>query len=462
MARSYATVGQMMSYAIDRSVSSPDVQMPRDRNGDVELLLRHMLEFVLMAARSRDAFLRTVVQTDHTTGSITGVPRMRSTSPDLIAELLPSSSDTDDSARLGISLHVSESVSVRQLGRLRRALGSSPHHLLVVITRRSDLADSEGAAERDRQEQLDRQDPQGSRAGEEPGADQQAALPQGVITFSWHRLAKRMPKADPGHAHLWETIGEIGENAGSPVVQYPLNARRLLTRPSIAQELRGHLDVFHLASRTLLGTSPHFSTRRGQTDAHLQAGVSRQRFGLEFGEVDHGSPVHLLRTGEKPVPLDIGRLATDEERAQAKERLEAIARHGSWRTDPAAIPRRAELLGTPASPEVEGARLLLWAVMNPMLLRDRGFDLAPARRQPALTATSLGLRLLRRGDETGTTYRIWVGESRHWGSLIPRVTREGSGGGSEETYAVAPRKKQSTADFVWEVHKALRSLTITR
>ena len=460
MARSYATVGQMMSYAIDRSVSSPDVQMPRDRNGDVELLLRHMLEFVLMAARSRDAFLRTVAQTDHTTGSITGVPRLRSTSPDLIAELLPSSSDTDDSARLGISLHVSEPFSVRQLSRLRRALGSSPHHLLVVITRRSDLADSEGAAEQDRREQRVRQD-QGPRADEGSAADQRAALPQGVITVSWHRLAKRMPKVDAGHAHLWETIGEIGENAGSPVVQYPLNARRLLTRSSIAQELRGHLDVFHLASRTQLGASPHFSTRRGQTDAHLQAGVSRQRFGLEFGEVDHGSPVHLLRTGEKPVPLHIGRLAADEQRAQAKERLEAIARRSSWRTDPAAIPRRAELLGTPASPEVEGARLLLWAVMNPMLLRDRGFDLAPARRQPALTATSLGLRLLERGDGTGATYRIWVGESRHWGSLIPRVTREGSGGESEETYAVAPRKKQSTADFVWEVHKALRSLTIT-
>lgn len=458
MARSYATVGQMMSYAIDRSVVSPDVQMPRDRNRDVELLLRHMLEFVLMAARSRDAFLRTVAQTDHTTGSITSAPRMRSTSPDLIAELLPSSSDTDDSVRLGISLRVGEPFSVRQLSRLRRALGTSPQHLLVVITRRSDLADSEGAAEQDRQEQLDRQ---GARGDEETGADQQAALPQGVITFSWHRLAKRMPKADPGHAHLWETIAEIGENAGSPVVQYPLNARRLLTRPSTAQELRGHLDVFHLASRTLLGTSPHFSTRRGQTGAHLQAGVSRQRSGLEFGEVDRGRPVHVLRTGEKPVPLDIGRLETDEERAQAKEQLEAIARHGSWRTDPGTIPRRTELLGTPASPEVEGARLLLWAVMNPMLLRDRGFDLAPARRQPALTATSLGLRLLQRGDDSGTTYRIWVGESRHWGSLIPRVTREGGGGESEETYAVAPRKKQSTADFVWEVHKALRSLTIT-
>src|SRR5699024_4790158 len=102
MAHSYATVGQMMTYAIDRSVVSPAVQMPRDRNRDVELLRRHMLEFVLMAARSRDAFLRPVAQTVHTPGSITSAPRMRSTSPHLIAELLPSSSETDDSVRLGI------------------------------------------------------------------------------------------------------------------------------------------------------------------------------------------------------------------------------------------------------------------------------------------------------------------------------------------------------------------------
>src|SRR5699024_2912914 len=169
-ARSYATVGQMMSYAIDRSVVSPDVQMPRDRNRDVELLLRHMLEFVLMAARSRDAFLRTVAQTDHTTGSITSAPRMRSTSPDLIAELLPSSSDTDDPVRLGTSLRVGEPFSVRQLSRLRRALGTSPQHLLVVITRRSDLADSEGAAEQDRREQLDRQ---GARGDEETGRSEE-------------------------------------------------------------------------------------------------------------------------------------------------------------------------------------------------------------------------------------------------------------------------------------------------
>src|SRR5699024_12050446 len=70
MARSYATVGQMMSYAIDRSVVSPDVQMPRDRNRDVELLLRHMLEFVLMAARSRDAFLRTVARSEEHTSEL--------------------------------------------------------------------------------------------------------------------------------------------------------------------------------------------------------------------------------------------------------------------------------------------------------------------------------------------------------------------------------------------------------
>lgn len=457
MARSYATVGQMMTYAIDRSTSSPDVQMPRDRTADVELLLRHMLEFMLMAPRSRDAFLRTVVRTDHTTGSISAVPRLRSTSPDLVAELLDISADSDDAARLGISLRVGQPFSARQLRKQREALGSSPHHLLVAITRKSDLADSQGAAEQDQLERLDEQERQdGASAGPPPDS----ALPQGVITSSWSRLAKRMPKADPGHAHLWETMGEIGENAGSPVVQYPLNAKRLLTSSSIAKELRGHLDVFHLACRTLLGASPHFSTRRGQTDAHLQAGVSRQRTGLEFGEIDHGTPVHLLRTGEESVPLGIGRLGSDQEQAEAKDRLEAIARRGAWRADPGAIPPREELIGTPASPEVEGARLLLWAVLNPMLLRDRGFDLAPARRQPALTASSLGLRLLQRGDESGTTYRIWVGDSRHWGSLIPRVTREHSEDTPEVTYAVAPRKKQSTADFVWEVHKALQSLTI--
>lgn len=218
--------------------------------------------------------------------------------------------------------------------------------------------------------------------------------------------------------------------------------------------------MLHQASRTLLGTSPHFSTRRGQTDAHLQAGVGRQRTGLEFGEVDHGTPVHFVRTGEEPVPLGIGRAGDDAEREQARERLEMFARRTAWRTEAGTPPPPGELIGAPAAPEVEGARLLLWAIFNPMLLRDRGFDPAPSRRQPALTSTTMGLRLLHRGDDSGTEYRIWVGGDREWKNLIPRVTREETAQRPAETYAVAPRKSQSTADFVWEVHRALRSLTI--
>ena len=426
MARSYATVGQMLTYAVERSSPSLELQGP----ARVEVILRHMLEFVLMSPRSRDAFLRTVARTEHTTGSIAASPRLRRTSPDLVAELLPSSSDSDDGARLGIALRVGGPFGTRQLREMRAALGSSPHHLLLAIARHTDRAELEGE------------------------------VPDGVVATSWARVGRRMPKADPGHAHLWQTLGEVGENAGRPVVQFPVNAKKLLTRAATAREFRAHLDVLHQASRTLLGTSPHFSTRRGQTDAHLQAGVGRQRTGLEFGEVDHGTPVHFVRTGEEPVPLGIGRAGDDAEREQARERLEMFARRTAWRTEAGTPPPPGELIGAPAAPEVEGARLLLWAIFNPMLLRDRGFDPAPSRRQPALTSTTMGLRLLHRGDDSGTEYRIWVGGDREWKNLIPRVTREETAQRPAETYAVAPRKSQSTADFVWEVHRALRSLTI--
>lgn len=426
MARSYATVGQMLTYAVERSSLSLELQGP----ARVEVILRHMLEFVLMSPRSRDAFLRTVARTEHTTGSIAASPRLRRTSPDLVAELLPSSSDSDDGARLGIALRVGGPFGTTQLREMRAALGSSPHHLLLAIARHTDRAELEGE------------------------------VPDGVVATSWARVGRRMPKADPGHAHLWQTLGEVGENAGRPVVQFPVNAKKLLTRAATAQEFRAHLDVLHQASRTLLGTSPHFSTRRGQTDAHLQAGVGRQRTGLEFGEVDHGTPVHFVRTGEEPVPLGIGRAGDDAEREQARERLEMFARRTAWRTEAGTPPPPGELIGAPAAPEVEGARLLLWAIFNPMLLRDRDFDPAPSRRQPALTSTTMGLRLLHRGDDSGTEYRIWVGGDREWKNLIPRVTREETAQRPAETYAVAPRKSQSTADFVWEVHRALRSLTI--
>lgn len=426
MARSYATVGQMLTYAVDRSSLSPDLQGP----ARVEVILRNMLEFVLMSPRSRDAFLRTVARTEHTTGSIAAAPRLRRTSPDLMAELLPRTKDSDDGARLGIVLRVGGPFGTKQLREMRTALGTSPHHLLLAIARHTDRAELDGE------------------------------VPEGVVATSWARVGRRMPKADPGHAHLWETLGEIGENAGRPVVQFPVDSKKLLTKTSTAREFRAHLDVMHHASRALFGISPHFSTRRGQTGAHLQAGVGRQRTGLEFGEVEHGTPVHFLRTGEEPVPLGIGRLDGDEEREAARDRLAMLSRRTAWRTEAGAPPPPGELIGAPAAPELEGARLLLWAVFNPMLLRDRGFDPAPSRRQPALTSTTMGLRLLHRGDDSGTEYRLWVGGDREWKNLIPRVTREETAQRPSETYAIAPRKSQSTADFVWEVHRALRSLTI--
>ncbi|MFC7458789.1 hypothetical protein ACFQS2_16480 [Brachybacterium sp. GCM10030267] len=425
MARSYATVGQMLTYAVDRSVPAPDQEAWYDANTRAEAILRHMLEFVLMSPKSREAFLGTVARTEHTTGSIAAPPRLRKKAPDLVAELLPSSTKSDDGARLAVALRVGGGFSAKELRDLRRTLGSSPLHLLVAIARHTE-----------------------------------EDVPEGVVLTTWEQLGTDLPKADSGHGHLWETIGEIGQNAGRPVEQYPIDPKRLLTKSRTAQEFRAHLDVFHQASRTLLGTSPHFSTRRGQTDAHLQAGVSRLRTGLEFGAVEQGSPVRFARTGSTSVPLGIGRLETDADRAAAKERLGTIQRRTAWRSETGDLPAPGELIGAAASPEVESARLLLWAIFNPMLLRDRGFDLAPARRQPALSATTMGLRLLYRGDDSGATYRIWVGGSREWDSLIPRVTREESPDRPTETYAVAPRKSHSTADFVWEVHRALRSLTI--
>lgn len=428
MARSYATVGQMLTYAMDRSVQSAGLEGWTSHPDRADVVLRHMLEFVLMAPRSRSAFLRTAARTEHATGSIVAAPRLRRNAPDLVAEMFPSS--TDDGARLGIALRTGGSFDASRLEKLRAALGSSPHHLLVAISRRSDLQGSE------------------------------EDLPDGVVTLSWGRLSRRMAKADQGHAALWETIGEIGENSGRPVVQFPVEAKKLLTKRRVAEEFRAHLDVLHQAGRTLLGSSAHFSTRRGQAAAHLQVGVGLQRTGLEFGEVEQGTPVHLTRTGREPTPLGIGRLDDPEHRAAAREYLESLAARPSWREETRPPQPAQELIGTPASPEVEGARLLLWGLFNPMLLRDRGFDLAAARRQPALTTTTLGLRLHQRGDDSGTTYRIWIGGEREWSHLIPKVTREASEDREEETYAVAPRKSQSTADFVWEVHRALRSLTI--
>src|SRR5699024_11954888 len=123
--------------------------------------------------------------------------------------------------------------------------------------------------------------------------------------------------------------------------------------------------------------------------AHLQVGVGLHRTGLEFGEVEQGTPVHLTRTGQEPTPLGIGRLEDPEARAAARERLEGLAARTSWREEARPPQPPQELIGTPRSPEVEGARLLLWGVFNPMLLRARGYDQSAACIRPAVTPPTL-------------------------------------------------------------------------
>ena len=102
MARSYATVGQMLTYAVERTVNAPESAERTERPVRADAILRHMLEFVLMAPRSRRAFLRTVLRTERATGSIVAAPRLHRHSPDLVAEILPTSPESDDGARLGI------------------------------------------------------------------------------------------------------------------------------------------------------------------------------------------------------------------------------------------------------------------------------------------------------------------------------------------------------------------------
>src|SRR5699024_10708265 len=113
-------------------------------------------------------------------------------SPDLVAEILPSAAEADDGARLGVVVSTEGLLRTSQLEKRLAALGTSGHHLLLAISRRSDLV---GGEER---------------------------LPERVVATSWRSLSRRMAKADPGHASLWETIEEIGENSGRPIVQYPV------------------------------------------------------------------------------------------------------------------------------------------------------------------------------------------------------------------------------------------------
>ena len=430
MARTYATVGPMMSYAYDRVV---DARIPgtRTERGPLFMaLLRHMVEFVAMSPTSRRAFLGSIARTGEASGSILAEPDLDSSAPDLVARLLPPREGADDGAIIAVVLDGDGRGAARRIEQLLPRLGDSPRSRLVLVSRSSDLPRYAG-----------------------PGAER-------VVESSWERIARKLPKADPDHAELWRTIGEMGRTAGQPVVQLPLNPRKLLRSPELAAEMQAHLEVFHHACRVLLGVSPRFSTQASLREPRLQAGDSRGRIGLQFGEVEGGVPTHLVRAGSVIAPLPLGALDGEAERSAAEELLARMARRPSWRTQTHPPAPDPEIIGRTASAELDGARRLLWSLLNPALLRELGFEPAPARSQPVVTGRSLALRLVLITDPDGPVYRIGVGGRHRWRSLTPRVTREATEALPRESYSIAPQKNQSTSEYVWEVHKALFSLTI--
>lgn len=428
MARSYATVGQMITYAYEQVLRSRSPEARTDTDRLFTALTAFGLEFVMMSPRSREAFVSVMLDEPLELGNVVASEIDDPRRGDLSARVLPPQGEEDDDAVLLIALGIGSPVSAARVARLQPRLGTSSRSRLLLINRKADRV---GPNHRD--------DPR-------------------IIEATWEKTRGKLAREDTGHAALWTALGEVGLTAGLPVVQLPVSPHKLLNSEPIAREFRAHLDVFLRACRAGLGISPRFSTHAGERYALLQAGDSRGRWGLRFSEVFKGSPTIVIRHGELQHPLGIARPDGDQDRAAEKELLARLRRRRGDRTGKA--PKCRPMIGVPASPEMEAVRRLLWSVWNPALLAERGFALAPARRQPALTATTLALRLVRPGDPADISYLISVGTDKEWTSLVPRVERESCAALDGETYAVAPRKNWSSSEFVWEVHRALYSLTV--
>lgn len=431
MARSYATVGQMITYAYEQVAQSRAAGATVPQNRRFRALTGSLVEYMMMSPRSRDAFMQVILEESLDLGNVVASASASERRPDLSARILPPDGADDDGARLLIALGIGGPVPSARVERLVQRLGDSPRSRLLLIQRKADSAARE---------------------------DSETVDDHRVRSSTWEKMRGKLAKEDSAHADLWRTIGDIGLTAGLPVVQLPVHPFRLLNSPEIATEFRAHLDVFHAACRAALGVTPRFSTRADQPYPLLQAGDSRGRWGLRFAEVFNGSPTIVIRNGRVLHPLGVA-LPDDAQDHAAWEKLRADlrAQRGNRTGTP---PKHRPMIGVPANPEIEPVRRLLWSVMNPVLLAEHGFVLAPAKHQPLLTATTLALRLERPEDPDGITYTITVGGQREWSSLVPRVQREASAQLPAEEYAVAPRRGWSSSEFVWEVHRALYSLTV--
>lgn len=430
MARSYATVGQMMTFACSKTLRSHGITDAAKREAQFLSLLGHLLEFVTMTPRSRSTFARVLLTEDLELGNLTVEDTHDSRRPDLSARILPEEGKEDDGALLLIALGISGPIAPERVEHLVSLLGDSPRSHLLLLTRKGD---------RQRHEKLD---------------------PKRIRESHWGKVIGKLAEADPAHGDLWTTIGQIGLTAGLPIVQYPVNPMKLINSKPVAREFRAFLDVFVRACRSAVGTAPRFSTQPGARSALLQAGDSRGRWGLRFSEVLDGSPIRFVRAGEELHALALGpsRDADDEIAETMLLSTLAVGRGSRGAVPPAP---RDSMIGQAASPELEASRRLLWAVFNPVLLAEQGFALAAAAEQPPLEPrNALSLRLVRPEDGNDVVYTISVGSEGKWNSLVPRVEREASGEVPAESYAVAPRRGWSAEEFVEEVHKALFSLTV--
>lgn len=427
MARSYTTVGQMVGYALDRLIDARGEDARSTRGETLTAMARHMLDYLLLAPDSRAAFMEQMAKSAQTVGAVsTARPALPGKGEaDIRIQL-----DGEDDAVLLLLLDSGRPLDDKRIARTVPQLGDSPRSMLVTLSKKTGRPGYAG-----------------------PSAER-------VIESSWERLAKRMPKADKAHAPLWRALAEIAMADAVPTVQLPVDAATLLRDADLAREMQEQLELFRRACRTLLRTTPRISTQRGQRSMHLRAGMYRGRTGLEFGAVEASTPIHLVRDGERLMPLGVGRPSGQEHARQVAERLAQVRSLNGWRDEGGVLPARAPLAGAPASAALEGARQLLWSVLNPVLLADQGFVPAPARTQPGLTSTALTLRVVSAEQPQGPTYRVQVGGRARWKNLIVRVTREATADLAAESYAVPPAKGQTTADYVAEVHRALFSLTV--
>lgn len=443
------SVARMFAYGHERSVRAASAPPgAAERRSRRENLQRHLLEYVLMDPAARTAFTRRIAGTDGEPLAYRTSSRALAGRVDLVAELTaaPASPEPGDpsaeapggtgatggpgeaTARVGVLVRVDSAASPESIRDAVAALGDSPHSRLVVLVPRGGKPDLAAAG-----------------LAEDPR----------VRVRTWTSLVKQLSRKEKNEdrAELWRVLGELGED-DPDLTAHRLVGPKILLDEDVVAQFRAQLDAMRLVCETLYGRGPRFSTSRTARGAWLHAGGSGEGLGVEFGEVEDGTPIWFV--GARPArtfPLGIGALPDDATRERALRRLRGIAAGSQWRSDPAYRPHLPGFIGVPASRAFEDARALLWEVMDPRSLTAAGFPPVP-REQPILDDQRLAVRVRSAESTTAGTLLVSVGGSPTWRTLLPRVTREFD----HRTYIVQARKHDTPADLVAGVHAALRSL----